>query len=240
MNAALTKVAYFLAPVQPRSTTLMVTRSINRAVTSEESIYTQISKQDSMAESKPENPSFNFTITPSLEPWNITSKQWFNANPNFQGLATGVIIFNANDQVLLLQRASHDSMPNRWEPPGGAVDSSDASMFHGAARETWEEAGLIATKFRHIVTEGPGKDYGQVFMNSTRTKLCTRYAFIAEVEDLEVVRLDPNEHQDWVWATEDDVRNERIGERELPITFGGMRNILLEAFRLRREGSGGS
>lgn len=118
------------------------------------------------------------------------------------------------------------------------MDASDASIFHGAARELWEEAGLIPTKFTSVIPRGQGGDLAHSFMNSRRTMLCCRFAFVAEAGDLEVVRLDPNEHQDWVWATEEDVRTEKMGERELPMTNAAAREIILEAFRLRREGGG--
>ena len=176
-------------------------------------------------------PTPKFIIDPSLEPWNITSQTWLTAHQTpYDGLATGTIVFNnTTNKILLLQRAAHDSMPNKWEIPGGAVDDDDPSILHGAARELWEEAGLVAVRFTHVVGQG------QVFMNSRRTRTFCRFAFVAEVEDLDGVRLDPNEHQDWLWAGREEVEGQRVGEREVPITNGGMRELILEAFRLRDE-----
>lgn len=138
-------------------------------------------------------------------------------------------------------------MPNKWELPGGAVDAADATVLHGAARELLEEAGLRARRFTHVITEGPGAAPGQIFPNRDQTKTWCRFTFGVEVEvEGDVgelgfgVRLDPNEHQDFVWATEEEVRAERNVERSLPITKESMRAVMLEAFRLRKDREGES
>lgn len=178
----------------------------------------------------------NFEVDQSLAFWNMSAKEWITKNgKDWDGLASGCIVFNKAGRVLLIQRASHDSMPNRWEVPGGAVDEEDQTLFYGAARELWEEAGLVAKRFAYIVAEGPGREPEQVFQNSTATRTWCRFAFVVEVEDSEHVKIDPAEHQDYVWATIDEVRSQRIGERELPITTEGMSNLVLEAFRLNEN-----
>lgn len=193
-----------------------------------------------MSQSKPTPPNlppaFDFEIDDSLTPWNLPGREWITKhNKHWDGLATGCIIFDPHGKVLVIQRASHDSMPNRWEVPGGAADEEDPTLFHGAARELWEEAGLIAKRFTRIVTEGPDREPGQVFPNSTGTRIFCRFSFIVEVESCEHVQIDPTEHQDYVWATEDEIRAQRIGDRELPVTNSRMLSLILEAFRLNRE-----
>ncbi|KFA53789.1 hypothetical protein S40293_01666 [Stachybotrys chartarum IBT 40293] len=177
-----------------------------------------------------------FTFADPLAKWQITAQQWLAANnSNLNGIATGVIVFDPSGRVLLIQRAITDSMPNRWEFPGGAVDPEDESLLHGAARELWEESGLVATRFTFFVPETPGTEVGTMFTNRNGTKHFCRFTFIAEVEDWEKVVLDPKEHQDYVWATEEEVREQKIGEREIPITMPPIQALLLEAFRIRQS-----
>ncbi|KAK3689469.1 NUDIX hydrolase domain-like protein [Podospora appendiculata] len=185
----------------------------------------------------------DFEIAASLAEFTMPAAKWLTrnatklqeANLKLNGLATGVVVFNPAGKVLLVQRASHDSMPDRWEIPGGAVDDDDTTIVHGAARELREEAGLVARRFGPPVTGfGDGTDL-HVFPNRNATRWFCRFVFIADVVDCEAVRLDPNEHQDFVWAREDEVRGQRVGGRDIPITHETMRAIILKAFRLREQ-----
>lgn len=181
---------------------------------------------------------FAAEIDASLTPWNLPAKEWLRMNSehfsNIDGLATGNIVFNEEGKVLVVQRASDDSMPNRWEIPGGGVDDEDPTVFGGAARELWEEARLVAKRFNHVVTEGPDQKPGQVFPNSTRTKKWCQFSFDVQVESCENVKLDPKEHQAFAWATEDEIRDQLIGDRQHPITNQHTQAHILEAFRLRK------
>lgn len=178
-------------------------------------------------------------IDTSLADWNRPAQEWLRMNSELytkvDGLATGNIVFNEEGKVLVIQRASTDSMPNKWEIPGGAVDDEDSTVFEGSARELWEEAGLVAKRFNYIVTEGPDEKPGQVYPNSTRTKKWCRFSFDVQVESCKQVKLDPKEHQAFAWATEDEIRNQRIGDGQNPITNKHMQALILEAFRLRKE-----
>ncbi len=181
----------------------------------------------------------NFAIDPSVTAWNVPAREWLTRNnKDWDGLASGSVVFNRAGQVLLIQRASHDSMPNRWEIPGGAVDADDPTVLYGAARELWEEAGLVATRARHVVSEGPDRPPGHVFTNRTGKKFFCRFVFAVDVESCDEVRLDPNEHQDYAWVSEEEVRAQRIGDRDIPITHPTMRATILESFRLQREAAG--
>ncbi|KAK3317704.1 NUDIX hydrolase domain-like protein [Cercophora scortea] len=188
----------------------------------------------------------DFEVAASLAEFNMPAKEWLAQNATklqekklkLNGLATGVVVFNPAGKVLLVQRASHDSMPNKWEIPGGAVDDDDATIVHGAARELREEAGLVATRFGPLVTGfGDGRANLHVFANRNATRWFCRFVFIADVGDCEAVKLDPNEHQDFVWAEEEEVREQRVDGREIPITHETMRAIILNAFRLKEEAS---
>lgn len=180
----------------------------------------------------------NFTLDDSLSSWNIPAREWLikhGKENEWDGLATATVVFNSDGKILLLQRAAGDSMPNKWELPGGAVDDDDPTILHGAARELAEEAGLVALHFTHVVTQGPNHDLGHAFPNSTNTKVWCRFTFHVEVESCDSVKLDPKEHQDFAWATEQEVKEGRIGDRDLAITRDSVAALILEAFRLRME-----
>jgi 8-oxo-dGTP pyrophosphatase MutT (NUDIX family) len=188
-------------------------------------------------------PDFDFEVDDSLAEWNMPAKEWLTRNGEklrerhlkVDGLATGNLVFDPEGKVLLIQRASHDSMPNRWEIPGGAVDDEDPTILYGAAREMWEESGLIAKRFNRLVTEGPGGRDLQVFPNSKETRWFCRFSFDVNVESCRNIKLDPAEHQDFAWASEDEIRVQKIGDRDLPITNKAMLLLILESFRLRKE-----
>lgn len=118
------------------------------------------------------------------------------------------------------------------------MDDDDLTVLHGCARELVEETGLVARRIRRLVTEGPGKEQFQTFRNSTQTKLIGRFVFEVEIAEgnEEKVVLDPKEHQAFVWATEEEVRAEKVGELALPFTKKPAKDAILEGFRLGREG----
>ncbi|KAH7312691.1 NUDIX hydrolase domain-like protein [Stachybotrys elegans] len=179
-----------------------------------------------------------FTFDQAMARWNITSRQWLEDNKStLDNAAVAAFVFDDKDRVLLVQRASHDSMPNRWEAPGGAADDVDESMLHSAARELFEESGLRAKRFVRFVQEIPGSDIGTVYSNRTGARHFCRFAFEVGVEDCSCVKLDPSEHQDFLWAGEEEVKVQRVGEREIPITTPAVHAHLLEAFKARKASS---
>lgn len=197
-----------------------------------------------MAQAAASAPQTAFGFEPGLAEWNVPAKVWLASNEarlrqrrlKLDNLATGAVVFNPEGKVLVVQRASHDSTPNLWEIPGGAVDQDDPTVLHGAARELWEEAGLVATHFRQLATaseDGSAHDLA-VFSNRNGTRWYCRFAFHVDVESCQDVRLDPAEHQAFAWASEEEIREQRIGSRELPITYRSMQALIIQAFKSRR------
>ncbi|KAI7781269.1 nudix domain protein [Diaporthe eres] len=202
----------------------------------------------------PPPPPADFTLDPSLADYNILiydylSKLNETAIPKLEGLATGAVIFSAHhpadqpDRVLLVQRASHDSMPNKWEIPGGAVDDNE-TVLGGLVREVWEESGLKVRRFIFSVGSGGGLAAGAVFQ-TRRGRFIFKLTFVVEVEDSAAVALDPDEHQDYVWATEEECRAklvDRSAEGEAPIelvfTTAAQEWAILRAFETRRRDRG--
>lgn len=193
--------------------------------------------------------SSTFTFNDTLTPYSLPLKQWHALHHNkYTGLIAAALIFedqsqghesdtengvSRRDRVLLLRRAAHDFVPDKWEPPGGSVDDEhDESMLHACARELKEEANLTA---RYVqCTVGRGVD-----ILDNKGKMFLRVTFLVEDGEKErrEVMTDPGEHSEWRWVTEEEVEEERMEDgREMPITFPSVKESLLEGFRLRKMG----
>lgn len=126
----------------------------------------------------PSNPdaTFFFTSHPSVQAFKVSPKDFLARHfdksnktrppvPTF--LATGAIVFDrpaltadgshpisnhaSSPRVLLIQRAPDDSMPLKWETPGGGCDDEDPSILYACARELKEEAGLLPVSVGPVV-----------------------------------------------------------------------------------------
>ena len=210
------------------------------------------------------NIAFPFTTHPSATPFAVPASKYlctFNAaqedpnNLNFHTyVITGALIFDRpiptrsntspstpkkelesfEPRILLLQRAATDTLPNLWEIPGGTCEDGDESILHAVAREVGEETGLM------VSSVGPCAGTGYSFV-STGGRVVRKVNFLVECqsgsegdEGLEV-RLDPDEHRDYVWATEEEVRAGRVGSVCLRFTMREQVDVVLEGFQLRRE-----
>jgi 8-oxo-dGTP pyrophosphatase MutT (NUDIX family) len=173
-----------------------------------------------MSDAETPHPTFNFTAHPSTSSFAVPYETYLSTHPGekfkCKYIATGALVFDASTprRILLIQRAAHDSMPSRWEIPGGGCDKEDPSILHSAARELWEEAGLTATNIGPQVGDG--------------------YFFLSRSGKLDV-ELDPSEHQNYAWAAEEEVMARKVGDVELKFTTREQEAVVLEAFRARRE-----
>ncbi|KAH7311429.1 NUDIX hydrolase domain-like protein [Stachybotrys elegans] len=138
-------------------------------------------------------------------------------------------------RVLLVQRAAHDSMPLRWETPGGGCDDDDVSILHSCARELFEEAGLQPITLGPLVRVGSVSDaLGGQFFHTRRGKLVCKFYFVAGVpqERTADVVVDPEEHAGYVWATEHEVRHKKVRGLDLEFTTQAQWEVILTAFSL--------
>ncbi|GJN82034.1 hypothetical protein PLIIFM63780_005571 [Purpureocillium lilacinum] len=191
----------------------------------------------------PAPPAFNFTFDPSVAAYDVPLQTYVDAHPEFDAVATGALVFSREPatgerRILLLQRAAHDSMPLRWEIPGGACDLDDPTLLHGLARELWEESRVVLRHVSALVTMGSGapdlgkgSQDGAVFF-SRRGLRIIKYSFLVEAEEPIEVVLDPNEHANFLWATEGDVRAGKVGDVKLTMTTDQQAATIREAFRL--------
>ncbi|KAI1766079.1 NUDIX hydrolase domain-like protein [Hypoxylon sp. FL1150] len=164
----------------------------------------------------------NFTFPPSLAPFKMPLKAFLGAHPEYKGIAVGAFVFNPEGKVLLVQRAAHDSLPLLWETPGGACDYEDESLLHAVARELWEESALRATAIDALVGDG-------IPFSTRRGPLWCKYSFLTRVEGYDV-KLDPNEHQAFLWVTEEEARAGKCGDVEFQYTFKEQQLSVYEAF----------
>ena len=184
----------------------------------------------------PNPPKHEFTISPSISSRFLLPVKTYlerystvtykSSSYTIAGVGSGAIVITTSlapqphasgtqrqPRVLLIRRAAHDSMPNRWETPGGAVDDDDPTILHGVARELFEEAGLRAVGIEGFVGEDEG---GFVFMTS-RGRLVSKMSFLVTVdvdEGTDGVKLDANEHSDYCWATEEECRKGQLRRKK--------------------------
>jgi 8-oxo-dGTP pyrophosphatase MutT (NUDIX family) len=151
------------------------------------------------------------------------------------------------DVILLVQRAAHDSMPLLWETPGGAVDHDDPTVLYGMARELREEAGLKAS---HVVAQA-GQGYAFFTRRGPRVH---KFSFEVEVEIkdepalgseaaaqigkgeevLPTVTLS-DEHEGYMWATEEECLAHKVGDVDFKFTHRDQEGTILDGFRARKE-----
>ncbi len=198
---------------------------------------------------------FRFISDASLSAFTRPMREYLGKDSKLDIVATAGLVFvsaptaaetspadgtapSSGTKVLLIQRAAHDSMPLRWEIPGGGVDEEDESILHGLAREIWEESGLLVTRVVRAV--GAGHTF-----TSSKGKKVIRYSFEVEIErpaegGLPTVTLDPEEHADYAWVSEEECRGHRLdasearigGTTALDITSPNQEQIILEGFHL--------
>jgi len=198
-----------------------------------------------MASLEPPRPDFTFAAHPSTSSFTVPLDTYLarheaeaskSGSSKYTYIANGAMVFDSSttERVLLIQRASGDSMPDLWEVPGGGCDKEDSSILESVARELWEEAGLIAT------TIGPQVGSGQVFLSRSGKLIC-KFHFLVDAKkgaDGRLhVKLDPREHQNYVWATEEEVqvgKVGKVGDLELKFTSSEQERIVLEAFKARK------
>ncbi|KAF2091456.1 hypothetical protein K490DRAFT_31235 [Saccharata proteae CBS 121410] len=160
----------------------------------------------------------------------VSHSEFLRRHSSVQQIAAGALVFQG-DRLLLVQRsASEKAFPHRWEFPGGSVDDTDSTILHAAARELLEETGFLATAITHQVGAG-------VYFATGRAKWL-KLSFIVIVRGHIPVKLDPIEHQNFLWATEEEIRRGEVGGLHLDFVSPDQVAVMLEGFRIIRSGAG--
>ncbi|KAF1946840.1 hypothetical protein EJ02DRAFT_197846 [Clathrospora elynae] len=176
--------------------------------------------------------STSLTYPSSLQEYAVSEKEYVRQHPEYDLLVTGAVVFNREGKLLIVQRAADErAFPDLWEIPGGKVDDTDETILQAAARELKEEAGLIATRVVRKVTQ---ITFGERPGRSPTTWL--KLVFEMDVESTDSVVLDPVEHQKFLFASEEEIVNDVVGDVELVYISAPNKEVKLEAFKLRREG----
>lgn len=137
-------------------------------------------------------------------------------------------------RLLILQRAPIVS--DIWEVHGGACELTDRTILHSVARVTLEKTGLHLKKFVRQI--GEGEEFKTSEGLGFRLNLEIEVAELAEVgsiekcptlDDVKIV-LDRDLHQEFMWATRDDILHDIF-----PVITPEQKVSIMQAFSLRRE-----
>lgn len=184
-------------------------------------------------------PSLRYSVHPSLDQFRVPYKTYLSNIPkdpskvSFHWIVVGAAVLDSDNRILLIQRSAKEFFPNLWEIPGGGCEEDDESVIHTVVRELQEETGLQARSV------GPMLGDGYHFPVGTG-KIACKYNFVVEIDGqigeqgMIGVQLDPHEHQNHVWATEEEVKAGRVAGTELKFTSVAQEQVILEAFELRR------
>lgn len=216
----------------------------------------------------------SMAFPPHLAAYNVPYSLWLKHSllpalkPHHQDttvVATGALVFKYGgddnvDRVLLVRRAATDSMPNRWEIPGGGCDVEDSSILHSLAREVKEESGMNISRvvdwvdgseydpasggIKTIGSEWDSmylndkvtKGHGDFFTTSTKKLKIVKLTFWVEVEELEgdgdgLVKLDPEEHSAFAWVTAEDI----VTGKNYELTTMAQMRVILRGFEMVKE-----
>jgi 8-oxo-dGTP pyrophosphatase MutT (NUDIX family) len=166
-----------------------------------------------------------FDIHPSLPAEFRLSLENYLNNSGLEGVIVGAYVFDEAGRLLIVQRAKNDSMPLLWEIPGGGVENKDESLLHAAVRELWEESGLRAHHVHQLVGEG------YEFLSRRDRKSYCRYCFTIHVDGYDV-KLKPDEHQAYLWVTEEEAMAKKCGDVKFAYTTRNQEEYIPTAFKL--------
>ena len=200
----------------------------------------------------PPNPPLSYTTHPSLSPdYNIPVSTWVAHHDSHLCVGVGVLHHATTDpnvtvpRILLIQRAPSEAFGHRWEIPGGSAELQEPTLFASAGRELYEETGLRVTAFTSLLGSytwiDKNPDTGEAIYDKDGRCKWLKVSFVADVEDSTEsggeppqVTLDPDEHQAFVWASEEEVRAGKVGVVNLFWLSDNQRADVLRAFEIAR------
>jgi 8-oxo-dGTP diphosphatase len=124
-------------------------------------------------------------------------------------LCVKVVIYNDNNQVLLMRRSDKTSRSHGWDFAGGGVDEGE-DPFDSAIRESREETGLAIDSIRILSTSHGHTDGGEYVMIG--------YAAHASSKEVQLSW----EHESYKWMTIDEIK-----KIDLPDTHRAIMNAYI-------------
>ncbi|KAL3953095.1 hypothetical protein ACCO45_013038 [Purpureocillium lilacinum] len=169
----------------------------------------------------------------SVAAYDISVPDYYRANPDVNALIVGAVVF-CGDEILLIQRAAGDFAGLMWEIPGGTALFS--LEWRGELRE---ETGLHLRSIKRVVDQVDIPDHQKLDF------MWRKVTFEVDVEEgrglapaerreaiTAAVKLEPDEHEDWGWATEDQVKQKKWAKGILDSLLL-QHGSILHAFRTR-------
>jgi hypothetical protein len=119
------------------------------------------------------------------------------------------------------QRSATNSMHNRWEVTGGGCDDKDESILHSVAGSCgrWPAKGRVFFSAKPTSALQLANHISS--LRGPKSKYASSLSLVEVGDDAaSKIRLDPKEHQRFVWATEAEVRANKVGDVRLELMPG--------------------
>jgi dATP pyrophosphohydrolase len=112
-----------------------------------------------------------------------------------------VVIHTADLHVLLIERADK---PGYWQSVTGSLDAPDEPLLQTAARELFEETGIVADGERIALRDWRLSNVYEIYpvwrhRYAPGVTQNTEHVFSVEVPRDSVITLSPREHLNYVW-----------------------------------------
>lgn len=118
------------------------------------------------------------------------------------------------------------------------MDDQDMTILHALGRELQEETGLTMTHARALVDDTTEFEGREGIWRKITCLVEVDQAGGNNEKDIPEVTLAPSEHQDFVWASEEDVDNGNVDGKNVKFAYEVQRETIKEAFRIAARGSG--
>jgi len=149
------------------------------------------------------------------EEWEFLDDLQESLDKNDTKNVSKVLIFNKNDEILLLKRA--DKQQN-WDLPGGHVQKGE-NFVDGAKRETKEETNLDISGLQAVKTDKKGKIV----------------KYFKAIKHNGQISLDPEEHTDYKWVKIEELDQYTIIKRMKSVIEAEMKALLQEIEPYQRK-----
>jgi 8-oxo-dGTP pyrophosphatase MutT (NUDIX family) len=106
---------------------------------------------------------------------------------------------NSKKHILLLQM--NETRGSFWQNITGGVEDGE-SFLDGAKREFFEETQISLDKVINITKTELTFEFQDTWNND-----CIEECYLFELKDHEMVKIDPNEHQNYKWVCEDNINS---------------------------------